>query len=378
MEPEFYNLERFSGSLSAFLRQAYSYQLYFNLIRENSAKGYRSPDQLRAERAPTLTRESSCCHQSCCRLSPPRICPPHGRSWWVTIYLDLSTSVQMGLVPGREVADEGEGFEAEADDLAEEADDVFGVVGAVGVESDAAAWVFGDLVLVDDRCCSGGSAGVVPASAQGASSPGGNIAPHPGVIRAVPCVSREAMLHGVAADGGFALPGSGTGLELGTASVGFDLLLAGHGTPPATGQEGARRAGAEGRGKWVRGREKKVVKEVILRRRVCGFQAMLVAPRETAGVIGTQWRIAAQKRARFLRPVRAALHPGVAGNWVDVVTGDYAERRERGEIDLSGRCEMRLDPLFRTMPSQVDLRLVFASAIALSTASLDVTTADMP
>jgi hypothetical protein len=54
MEPEFYNLERFSGSLAAFLRQAYSYQLYFNLIRENSAKGYRTPEQLRAERAPHI------------------------------------------------------------------------------------------------------------------------------------------------------------------------------------------------------------------------------------------------------------------------------------------------------------------------------------
>jgi hypothetical protein len=105
---------------------------------------------------------------------------------------------------------------------------------------------------------------------------------------------------------------------------------------------------------------------------------MLVAPRETAAVVRSQWRIAAQDRLRSQRRVKVALRPGVWKNWVDVVTGDYAERRERGELDLSGRSKMRLDPLFRTMPSQVDLRLVFASAIALSTASLDVTTADMP
>jgi transposase len=54
MEPEFYNLEHFSGGLPAFLGQAYAYQLYFNLIRENSAKGYRTPEQLRAERAPHI------------------------------------------------------------------------------------------------------------------------------------------------------------------------------------------------------------------------------------------------------------------------------------------------------------------------------------
>ena len=43
-----------------------------------------------------------------------------------------------------------EGFEADVDDLADEADDVFGVVGAVGVQADAAAGVFADLVLIDD------------------------------------------------------------------------------------------------------------------------------------------------------------------------------------------------------------------------------------
>ncbi len=54
MEPEFYNLERFSGSLRSFLAQAYSYQLFFNLIRQNSNKGYRTPEELRAERAPHI------------------------------------------------------------------------------------------------------------------------------------------------------------------------------------------------------------------------------------------------------------------------------------------------------------------------------------
>jgi hypothetical protein len=40
---------------------------------------------------------------------------------------------------------------------------------------------------------------------------------------------------GVAADGGLALRGPRAGAELCVAAVGFDLVLAGHGTPPATG-----------------------------------------------------------------------------------------------------------------------------------------------
>jgi len=55
MEPEFYPLERFRGSVSAFLGQAYSYQLYFNLLRRNSAKGNLTPEQLRQARAPTVS-----------------------------------------------------------------------------------------------------------------------------------------------------------------------------------------------------------------------------------------------------------------------------------------------------------------------------------
>jgi len=55
MEPEFYELERFSGSLPAFLAQTYSYQLYFNLVRTNSNKGGCTPEQLRVARAPTIS-----------------------------------------------------------------------------------------------------------------------------------------------------------------------------------------------------------------------------------------------------------------------------------------------------------------------------------
>ena len=54
MEPEFYLLERFTGDLQSFLNQAYAFQLYFNLIRENSSKQDKTPDQLRAERAPHI------------------------------------------------------------------------------------------------------------------------------------------------------------------------------------------------------------------------------------------------------------------------------------------------------------------------------------
>jgi hypothetical protein len=52
MEQEFYQLERFCGDLQRFLNQGWTYQLWFNHQRENSAKGNRTPDQLRAERAP--------------------------------------------------------------------------------------------------------------------------------------------------------------------------------------------------------------------------------------------------------------------------------------------------------------------------------------
>jgi hypothetical protein len=46
--------------------------------------------------------------------------------------------------------DDGYGFQADADDLADQADDVLGIVVAVGVAGDAAALVGADLVLIDD------------------------------------------------------------------------------------------------------------------------------------------------------------------------------------------------------------------------------------
>lgn len=54
MEPEFYDLERFRGTVSNFLNQAWAYQLYFNLVRKNSHKNNQTPEQLRAARAPTI------------------------------------------------------------------------------------------------------------------------------------------------------------------------------------------------------------------------------------------------------------------------------------------------------------------------------------
>ena len=50
-------------------------------------------------------------------------------------------------VEGGEGGDDALGFEGDGDDLADEAKDVFGVVGAVGVVDDAGAGVGGDAVL---------------------------------------------------------------------------------------------------------------------------------------------------------------------------------------------------------------------------------------
>jgi len=55
MEREFYELERFSGSLEALLNQAYACQLYFNLLRRNRNKGGATPEQLVTVRAPTVS-----------------------------------------------------------------------------------------------------------------------------------------------------------------------------------------------------------------------------------------------------------------------------------------------------------------------------------
>ncbi|HXG33877.1 MAG TPA: hypothetical protein VNJ11_10965 [Bryobacteraceae bacterium] len=54
MEPEFYELERFRGSVRQFLNQVHSYQFYFNLLRRNRNRGGATPEQLRAARAPTV------------------------------------------------------------------------------------------------------------------------------------------------------------------------------------------------------------------------------------------------------------------------------------------------------------------------------------
>jgi len=49
-----------------------------------------------------------------------------------------------------EGVDDLHGLEAEVDDLGDEADDVLGVVGAIGVACYAGAFVGGDLVLIDN------------------------------------------------------------------------------------------------------------------------------------------------------------------------------------------------------------------------------------
>jgi hypothetical protein len=59
--------------------------------------------------------------------------------------LPLAAEVQRG-----EGGDNLLGFEGDGDDLLDEAEDVGGVVGAVGIVDDAGAWVGGDAVLVDD------------------------------------------------------------------------------------------------------------------------------------------------------------------------------------------------------------------------------------
>ena len=51
---------------------------------------------------------------------------------------------------GRELGDGFLVFDGDGDDLADEAEDVFFVVGAVGVAGDEAVVVFGDAVLVDN------------------------------------------------------------------------------------------------------------------------------------------------------------------------------------------------------------------------------------
>jgi len=54
MEPEFYELEPFTSRPADLLARAWTYQLYFNLVRTNSNKGHRTPAELCAQRAPQV------------------------------------------------------------------------------------------------------------------------------------------------------------------------------------------------------------------------------------------------------------------------------------------------------------------------------------
>jgi hypothetical protein len=54
------------------------------------------------------------------------------------------------LFKGRQVVDQVEGFETDRNNLTKEADDILGVVSAVGVAGDAAPFVGADFVLVDE------------------------------------------------------------------------------------------------------------------------------------------------------------------------------------------------------------------------------------
>ena len=62
---------------------------------------------------------------------------------------DCPLNLRVSVLGGKAVHD-SHGFDADADDLADEADDVFLIIGVVGVAGDAAAFVGADLVLVDD------------------------------------------------------------------------------------------------------------------------------------------------------------------------------------------------------------------------------------
>jgi len=71
-------------------------------------------------------------------MTLPRCCPAKG----------LAGLLWLKLL--RQPLNNLDGFDAHANDLPYEADNVFGIVGAVGVGGDAGAFVGGDLVLVDD------------------------------------------------------------------------------------------------------------------------------------------------------------------------------------------------------------------------------------
>jgi hypothetical protein len=89
MEQEFYHLEPFRGDLQRFLNQAWTYQLWFNYLRENSAKGIALLTSCAPSAPLGSIPRSMPCRLCYCHLSQPKICPPPGRSW-VRIYLGMS------------------------------------------------------------------------------------------------------------------------------------------------------------------------------------------------------------------------------------------------------------------------------------------------
>jgi hypothetical protein len=83
-----------------------------------------------------------------------RACSPHPRLY--AMGYDLSPALRASAADRRSSPLEGgqglydfHGFNAHANDLAHEADDVFGVVGTVGVAANAAVLIFGHLILVN-------------------------------------------------------------------------------------------------------------------------------------------------------------------------------------------------------------------------------------
>src|SRR5437762_4681661 len=74
------------------------------------------------------------------QLSPAAVLPRDWQDYFGLLWLKLRRQALNDLYR----------FEADADDLADEADDVFGVFRAVGIGGDAGAFVGADLVLVDD------------------------------------------------------------------------------------------------------------------------------------------------------------------------------------------------------------------------------------
>jgi hypothetical protein len=87
-------------------------------------------------------------------LPPPQPSPQVGGSRKIVAERKWERATDLILaafaVLRRKRVDDFYGFHADADDLADEADDVFLIIRLVGVAGDAAAFVSADLVLVDD------------------------------------------------------------------------------------------------------------------------------------------------------------------------------------------------------------------------------------